>query len=42
MPFIFYIDANSYQQIIDVQDSGVCYAFVEFEDILGVQNAIKV
>ncbi|KAL7181017.1 hypothetical protein ACSBR1_039972 [Camellia fascicularis] len=23
-------------------DIGVCYAFVEFEDIIGVQNAIKV
>lgn len=25
-----------------VQEIGVCYAFVEFEDILGVQNALKV
>lgn len=28
--------------LIDVQEIGVCYAFVEFEDITGVQNAIKV
>ena len=27
---------------IDVQDVGVCYAFVEFEDLQAVQNAIKV
>lgn len=26
----------------DIQEIGVCYAFVEFEDIVGVQNAIKV
>lgn len=25
-----------------MKDIGVCYAFVEFEDIAGVQNAIKV
>ena len=27
---------------IDMQDIGVCYAFVEFEDLQAVQNAIKV
>lgn len=27
---------------IDVQDIGVCYAFVEFEDLQAVQNAVKV
>ncbi|KAI8523128.1 hypothetical protein RHMOL_Rhmol13G0050100 [Rhododendron molle] len=26
---------------IDVQDIGVCYAFVEFEDLQAVQNAVK-
>lgn len=25
-----------------VQDVGVCYAFVEFEDMAGVHNAVKV
>jgi hypothetical protein len=25
-----------------VQDVGVCYAFVEFEDMFGVRNAVKV
>ena len=25
-----------------VQDVGVCYAFVEFEDMSGVRNAVKV
>lgn len=25
-----------------MQDVGVCYAFVEFEDMSGVQNAVKV
>ena len=25
-----------------MQDIGVCYAFVEFEDLQAVQNAIKV
>lgn len=27
---------------MDVQEFGICYAFVEFEDTAGVQNAIKV
>jgi len=26
----------------NVQEIGVCYAFVEFEDLFGVQNALKV
>ena len=25
-----------------IQDVGVCYAFVEFEDMTGVHNAVKV
>ena len=25
-----------------MQDVGVCYAFVEFEDMAGVHNAVKV
>lgn len=28
--------------VLMMQDLDVCYAFVEFEDITGVQNAIKV
>lgn len=35
-------DANMWFSHIDVQDIGVCYAFVEFEDISGVNNAIQV
>lgn len=27
---------------VDIQDLGVCYAFVEFEDMDGVHNAVKV
>lgn len=27
---------------IDGQDTGLCYAFVEFEDVLSARNAIKV
>lgn len=29
-------------KIESLQDIDVCYAFVEFDDISGVQNAIKV
>lgn len=25
-----------------LQDIGVCYAFVEYEDLIGVHNALKV
>lgn len=27
---------------MNMQEIGVCYAFVEFEDLFGVQNALKV
>lgn len=28
--------------LVDAQEIGVCFAFVEFEDMSGVHNAIKV
>lgn len=30
------------EHILGAQDTGVCYAFVEFEDIQSVRNALKV
>lgn len=37
-----YFSSRYLNFISSLQDIDVCYAFVEFEDIFGVQNAVKV
>lgn len=36
------VDFENHKSSGVLQEIGICYAFVEFEDMIGVHNAIKV